>query len=1011
VPIPRELSTDANQQLRFALLGPLQAWRGNEYLELGPVREQALLAALLLRPGRTVSRQQLLDGVWGSEPPGTGAKVIPVYVHRLRKRLHAPETGAEDSVIVTVRGGYLFAPRSASVDVARWEEIAAEGHAARDSGDLDAAVDAWSRTLGLLRGEPLASIPGPFAEGERLRLEEQRLVLVQDKVDCQLRLGRHAEAVGELFSLTAAHPYHEALAALLIRALHAGDRQADALNVYAAVRRRLVDEQGVEPGGELRRVHEAVLRGDDALLLGDAVRKGRTTEHLTRTPQDLAPWPTEPRHPGPARPKRRVRHELPVEIGNFTGRERELELLVAPADTRVVTVRAVDGMAGVGKTALVVRAARALRDQYPDGCLFVELHGHREDRGTVSLQRVLRRLLRALGIGEGEDSEDLNALDEVDELAASWRAATASARLLLVLDDALRAEQVRPLLPAGPGSMVMVTSRRRLTGLDADRRVSLPPLDIDEAARLLTRIVGGGKSDRERAAVRELATLCDRLPLALRIVAARIQDRPSWAVEALVTRLTDDERRLDELAVEDRSVEAAFQISYGQLPAAEQRAFRALGLSPTVRLDRLTLAALLEGTSPEAEHTLERLADASLVQQVTADRYRLHDLVAVYARRVAAASPDEVEAARSGVFRLYVAAARCAGDWGTSSFLTGPQGTGPFADWEEATTWLDAAGGELVDVIGQAVAVGHLDDACWIAEGLVDYLTRQGRFHECRTALEMLLPLVGQATDRRMASALRTGLGIMYGLQGRYQQARTWFTQALDISRRAGDTHERARAAAGLGTFANLEGRITESMTHFAEVAGLAGQLEHDDWLMGSILTRAGDMHHQLGEYDKAYDRYLEAIALAEKAGSPRLLGKTLLRLGSLQLGLGRPAEAVGTLGKAEGLARRLGDVPLYSAVLGRLSTAEADLGNPEAAAELRRRSRALLDEQTGTEWEMAIRHRLIWHGAVAEDLAGARDFFERATALPATDANRARVSRALDDLGRRRQAPKGDDG
>ncbi|MGW7518701.1 tetratricopeptide repeat protein [Streptomyces sp. NPDC054796] len=667
----------------------------------------------------------------------------------------------------------------------------------------------------------------------------------------------------------------------------------------------------------------------------------------------------------------------------------------------------------------MVRAASALRDRYPDGCLFVELHGHRADRETAGRQRVLRRLLRSVGAGEGEDSEDL------DELAASWRAATASLRLLLVLDDAARAEQVRPLLPAGRGSLVLVTSRRRLTGLDADRRVSLSPLGIDEATGLLTRIVGreengsdGGdgdrdrddRADRTRVAVRELATLCGRLPLALRIVGARIQDRPSWAVESLVARLTDDERRLDELAVEDRSVEAAFRLSYAQLPAAEQRAFRALGLSPTVRLDRLTLAALLGWAPPEAERALESLADASLVQRVTAERYRLHDLVAVYARRVAAASPpDEAAAAREGVFRLYVAAARCASDWGTSSCPTGPQGNGPFADWEEATAWLDEAGGELVDVTGQAVEAGRLDEACWIAEGLVDYLTRQGRFHECRTTLESLLPLLGRATDRRMDSALRSGLGILYGVQGRYEQARDWFTEALDISRRAGDEHEQARASAGLGTFTNLEGRIAESMEHFAEVLRLAGGLTHDDWLTGSIMTRAGDMHHQLGEHDKAYDRYLKAIALAEKAGSPRLHGKTLLRLGGLQLDLGRPAEAVGTLGKAEDLARRLGDLPLYSAVLDRLSTAEADLGNQGAAAELRRRARTVLDEEAGSAPEIAIRHRLVWNEAEAGDLSGSRDFFERGTALPDADDNRARISRVLDDLGDRRARPERD--
>lgn len=986
-----QLSAHAGQHLRFSVLGPLQAWRGDTSLRLGPAREQAVLTALLLRPGMTVTRQQLLDGVWGPEPPGTGAKVIPVYVHRLRRRLDAREAGPADSVITTGHGGYRFVPRDARVDVARLAELTAEGRSARDSGDLDAAVDAWSRALELFRGEPLAGIPGPFAEGERLRLAERRLALAQDTLDCRLRLGRHAEAVGELFALTATYPYHEALAALLMRALYLGNRQADALDVFTAVRRRLVSEQGAEPGAELRRVHEAVLRGDDAFFAGPAADRERP-----------AGQPAGPRRPATARPGRRVRNELPVDIGNFTGRARELGLLVTPADARTVTVRAVDGMAGVGKTALVVRAARALRERYPDGCLFVELHGQRGERGTVARQRLLRRLLRAVGAGGGEDCEDL------DELAASWRVATASLRLLLVLDDADSAEQVRPLLPAGPGSLVMVTSRRRLTALDVDRRISLAPLGIDEAAGLLTRIVGGEGSDREQAAVRELAARCDRLPLALRIVGARIQNRPLWAVEDLAARLADEEHRLDELAVEDRSVEVAFQLSYGQLPAAEQRAFRALGLSPTVQFDRLTPAAMLGWTPSAAERALRSLVDASLVQHTAAGRYRLHDLVAVYARRVAVEHPDEVEAARTGVFRLYVAAARCASDWGTAAFMTGPRTTGPFTDWEDATTWLDAAGGELVDVVAHAASAGHLDEACWIAEGLVDYLNRQGRFHECRAAVEILLPLVAQATDRRMAPALRTCLGIMYGLRGRYRQARTWLAEALDISRRTGDLHEQAKAHAGLGTFANLEGRIADSMAHFAQVAVLAGSLD-DDWLTGLVMTRIGDMHHQLGEHDKAYDCYTEAIALAERTDSPRLHGKTLLRLGSLQLDLGRHAAAAGTLGKAEALARRLGDVPLHSALLARLSTAEEGLGNRAAAAELRRRSREVLDEQPGTGPDLATRHRSIWHDVEAEDLAGTRDFLERATALPDFVADRERISRALDRLRPRRRSGDGD--
>ncbi|MFH9863587.1 BTAD domain-containing putative transcriptional regulator [Streptomyces sp. NPDC017202] len=931
-------------------------------LDLGPVRQQALLTALLLRPGTTVSRQQLLDGVWGSEPPGTGAKVIPVYVHQLRKRLNPGGGNTSGSVIATDRDGYRFEPHDVSTDTARLKGIVAEAHAARDRGDLAAAVSAWSTALELFRGEPLAAIPGPFAEAERLRLSEHRLALVQDKVECQLRLGRHAEVVGELFALSETHPHHEPLAGLLMRALHAGGRQADALSVFAKVRRRLVAEQGAEPGRELRRVHEAVLRSDETFLVGASPRTRRATGQA----------------PATVPPRRRVRNELPVDVSGFTGREHELGVLLGPADERVVTVRAVDGMAGVGKTALVVRAARAARDRFPDGCLFVDLNGHREGREAADSQRVLHRLLRAVGeIGEGDD----DPTEDLDGLAASWRAATEFLRLILVVDDASAAGQVLPLLPSGPGSLVLVTSRQRLTGLDADRRISLAPLDMDEAVALLTDAVGDPGSAPERAAVRELARLCDRLPLALRIVGARMQNRPSWALQRMAVRLADDEHRLGELAVEDRSVEAAFRVSYDQLTAAERRAFRVLGLSPTVEFDRLAAAAMLGTASSDAERVLESLVEASLVQQTVAGRYRLHGLVAVYARRIAAAHPGEVAAARAGVFRLYVAAARRASDWGPFAFPTGPRvDTAPFADGEEASAWLDAVGGELVDVVAHAAAAGHVNDACWLVEGLCDYLTRQGRYHECRAAVEIVLPLTEQVTDRRMVSELRTCMGIAYGLQGHYEQARRWLSDALEISRRTGDVIEQARALGSLGIFANAAGEPAEAAVLLSESAGLARGTE-DDWLTVMYLANVGAVHHQVGRHERARECYEAAVGFAERTGRPRILGKTLFRMGALQLDRGRYAEALDALGRAAGLAERVGDIPLFAAVLSRLAVAEERLGNLAGAAEFHSRALAAVGERPGTGVRAEIRNRLGWPQAATEDLVRARDRFERAVA------------------------------
>jgi tetratricopeptide (TPR) repeat protein len=340
-----------------------------------------------------------------------------------------------------------------------------------------------------------------------------------------------------------------------------------------------------------------------------------------------------------------------------------------------------------------------------------------------------------------------------------------------------------------------------------------------------------------------------------------------WTFEYLVERWADDERRLGELTAEDRSVEAALMLSYQQLPVAERRAFRSLGRCPTVEPDRLVLAAMLDCPPDDAERMLESLVDASLVQQPAAGRYRLHDLVAVFARQLAAADP--AEAVASGL-RLYVAAARCASDEGVSGFPTGPEPTAPpFTGWADATAWLDTMAGELVDVVAYAAAAGEADYACWIAEGLVDYFTRQGRYHECRAALEIALPKADQATDRRMASSLRIGMGLVHGMQGRYEQASAWGAEALLLSRRAGDLREQARALGGLGMIDRIVGRNAEAIAHLTEVVELARRLQ-DDWLGGPAICNLGAVHQQLGQYEEASDCFAYVLALAEQAGSPR---------------------------------------------------------------------------------------------------------------------------------------------
>lgn len=971
---------DAADRLRLDLLGPVGAHRGEAPLDLGPVRRQAVLAALVLRAETLVTHQQLLDDVWGLEPPGTGRRVLPSYVYPLRKALDAPGTGPAASTIRGERGGYRFVPGQARTDIGELAGQAAAARRAKAAGDLTTALAGCTRALNLFRGEPLAGLPGPFADAERQRLARQRRTLHQERTECLVLLGRYTEALDELLAAPAARPHDEPLAALRIRALYGSGRQTEALAAYQETRDRLRDELGLEPGEELRRVHQGVLRRDDLMLLGRAP--------LPRTAgSDAAQAPAPPSAPTlasapepPLPPPRPRRNELPGDTAWLVGRETELALLTTPVPPGSVSVAAVDGTAGVGKTALVVRAAWTLHDQYPDGCLFVDLHAHGVPHGSLRPQRALHRLIRAVHGADGE------LTDELDELVTAWRAATSSLRLLLVVDDARSAEQVRPLLPAGPGSRVLVAGRQRLPGLDADRRLTVEPLGTGEAVTLLTHLLGEARAEQEPEAAQELARRCGGLPLALRITGARLQNRPSWTLAHLVGRMSDDERRLGELRAEDRSVEAAFRMSYDQLTPDLQRVFRALGQSPTAEFDGLTPAVMLGRSRQDTEDLLERLVDASLLQQPRLSRYRLHDLVRDHTRRLAAAVPEETAADRAAVLHLYTAAGRIASDWGPEGFPTGPDvSRSPFSNWQDADAWLDAAGGQLLDVIAYAAATGQHDHVCWIAESLVDPLVRQGRYHECRSALELALPSADVADDRRMPSALRNRMAIADLYQGRFQQAHAWCTDALRLARRQGDLREQARATAGLGAAERALGRIPEAVAHLGEAMELAARLD-DDWLAGMSSCNLGALHDQQGRHEEALTYYAASLAFAEKIGHPRMISKTLCFIAEAHLALDRHAKVKDVARRAADLAQEVGDLQLRATSLSLLGAAEHGDGELPLAITLQQEALATLTEHTSRPLETEIRRRLGHTYSAAGHQAEAEQQFRIAVSLAGTE-------------------------
>lgn len=947
-------------QLQVGLLGPLSVRRGGRQLELGPVRRQAVLVALVLRAGHRVTHEDLLDDVWGDHPPATGVRVLPSHVYALR---HALETEAVQGtgVIRSGKGWYSFDAREVRLDTDELAARSGRAHGARASAGPAAALALFGEALALFRGEPLAGLPGRYTNSVRRQLQEQRGTLRRGRLECLVLLGRSAEALEELAELTASRPLDEGLLALRIRALYTSGRQAEALDAFHVLRGRLREEHGAEPGEELRGLYEAVLRQDDTILLPP--------------PGTAVPAPVSPRPPV---------NELPGDVGPLVGREMELALLSGPASPGGITVVAVDGTPGIGKTRLSVQAARQLAHLHPAGCLFVDLRAHATGQ-PLSPRRALARMLRTLG-------RDSDRIGDEDELVAAWRAATSGLRLLLVLDDAVDAQQVRPLLPSGPDSTVIVTSRRRLAGLDATRRHSLAPLPEAEGVRLLSSVVGPDRTDREPEAAVELARLCDGLPLALRIIGARLQTRPEWTLAHMVGRMAGDEDRLKELNADDRSVAAAFQLSYEHLLPQQQHIFRVLGLSPTVEFDARTPAAMLSLPAHETGPALESLVDAGLVRQPRPGRYRLHDLVRAHARRLAQATPSTSRTAGTAALRLHLDAARMASDWGPEGFPAAhPLGPSAFSGWREAADWLDETRGEIVDVVTHALSLGEKSLACSIAEAQTDYLISRGRHHDARAVLGVAIESTRHTSDRRMTAALQNCMGLTELFASCVDPARHWFEEAASLSRRLGEPGELARAMTGLGAIALQSGDTAAAEAHIKTALEVIPR--SDDWGASSAHSTLGFTRIAQERQEEALACFRVALARARMVDRPRVQSRTLLCMADAHFALGQPHEAKPLLHEAATLATAAKDHMLLALTLVRLGTAAHQEGNPDTAmpyfgrALTVQRDMKRVDEPQWGRVEMDIRCRAGRAHLTAGRRDEARRQFQAALSLPDADA------------------------
>ncbi|NUR26620.1 MAG: AfsR family transcriptional regulator [Catenulispora sp.] len=726
--------------VQFGLLGPVRALQVGaagppaEELKVGSPQQQAVLALLASRAGRVATADELIEGLWGEEPPEGALGTVRTNAFRLRKVFGA-------DAIVSIAGGYALQAERSQVDLFTFDDLVASGERRRLSGDTAGAREDLAAALALWRGTPLAGIPGPYAESLRATLLERRVAVQESRISLDLALGRGGEAVSELTVLTAEHPLREGLRAQLMLALYQTGRQAEALGVYADTRRLLRSELGVEPGGELSELHQRILRGDPAL----ARPVPDTTENVLRAADPVVAVEPVPE------PAVKVPAQLPADTADFTGRENLTGALAARIAATVgqsVAVCALSGLGGVGKTALAIHLGHQVRGEFPDGQLYVDLRGGDPEPADPAL--VLAAFLRGLGISEGEPASG------VEERAAAYRSALAGRRVLIVLDNARDAAQVRPLLPGSAGCAVIVTSRPKLTSLAGATFADLDVLDPGEAMNMFTRIIGEERLGAEHTAAIEVVALCGYLPLAVRIAASRLASRPHWRIASLAARLSDERRRLGELAVGDLAVRTAFELGYHQLTPVQADVLRRLSTLDSADVSAAAAAALLGQDEADTEEVLESLVDAAMLESASPGRYRYHDLLRLYARE-----RYEVEGADSvpgfvNLLDYYLAAVRRLRRIAPEEHgLTPTRSFGrDFSSLEEGVRWIAAEGSTVEAVFDRHVLIqpgtGWSPAPLTLAHELLDHLV-------ALPGIERYAEELAQAGRNAAAAAVQTG--------------------------------------------------------------------------------------------------------------------------------------------------------------------------------------------------------------------------------------------------------------
>lgn len=924
--------------LEFRLLGPVEAVVGGRSVPLGGAKPQVLLAALVLERGRVVSTSRLVELVWGDDPPASARSLIQTYVSKLRRAL--ADHGAHD-VIVSRSPGYLVRLDGARVDADDLALLLAQARQESQAHSYGTAARLLGEAVALARGPALSGLQDTLLRGEARRLDELVVSVQEERFSVELSLGRF-DHLAELTGAVTRHPANERLRGQLMITLYRLGRQADALACYREGREVLVDELGVEPGSELGAIHSAILRGTLDLVPVEASPVGQTA------------WVTVPA-------------QLPATLADFTGRVRELAALAAGLSGEAPAVQVVAGPGGCGKSALTVRAAHQASASFPDGQLYAELRGTSDAPATPG--EILGRFLSALGI----DGSQLP--DTTQERQELYRTLLSGRRVLVVLDDAGAEEQVRPLLPGAARCAVLISSRDRLAGLAGALLTELDLVTPEEAYDLLTRIVGEARVAGDEDSARRIVEACGRLPLALRIAGARLASRRQLPLQVLADRLADERRRLNELAAGDLEVRSSIALSY---QALDERARTALGRMGHLGLPDFStwvVSWLLATSEADAEKVLEVLVDAQLATLSGADaagvlRYRLHDLVRLYARERAEA--DEPAALTGSIARVldgWIALlgraavnsqpAETTWRWRRSPHQE-PDGLAGMAARlpGDLDAWLQGEEPALAMAVERAAAIGLHRQVC-------DFVSAHTAIEQVSNRYEFRDRIIGVA----MASAPHTGdptteadvlaqLARLRYAQDRYAEARQLFGEALSRYRNLHDVRGQAAALSGMGIACREPGHLTEAV-HFLSQAATLSQALDDQVGIGNVLRIRGSVHLELGDYAAARADLEESLAAYQRAGSRRGVALTLRSTGLYHRALGAYDESLAACADAAAIFAELGDDLMHSYAV--RAHAKAQLRSGRSAEALPRLEAALATARANDDrWGQAATLRVL---------------------------------------------------